>query len=63
MALEKEYIIFCDESVASGRYYSNFYGGVIVGASQYQRVTVRLNATKAKLNLLGEVEQGNRTIP
>jgi hypothetical protein len=30
---EKEYIIFCDESDASGKYYSNFYGGVLVGSS------------------------------
>jgi hypothetical protein len=31
---EKEYIIFCDESDRFGKYYSNFYGGVIVGPSQ-----------------------------
>lgn len=53
---EKEYIIFCDESDKEGKYYSNFYGGLIVGASQYQRVTQRLNATKQALNLFGEVK-------
>ena len=31
-ATEKEYLVFCDESDASGRFYSNFYGGVLVGA-------------------------------
>lgn len=31
---EKEYIIFCDESDKYGKYYSNFYGGAIVGASK-----------------------------
>jgi len=53
---EKEYIIFCDESDASGKYYSNFYGGVLVGASQYNRITARLNAEKQRLNLFGEVK-------
>src|ERR1051326_5193388 len=53
---EKEYIIFCDESEASGKYYSNFYGGVLVGASQYDRISTRLNAEKQRLNLFGEVK-------
>lgn len=53
---EKEYILFCDESDRSGRYFSNFYGGVMVGASHYQRITQGLNATKIELNLFGEVK-------
>jgi hypothetical protein len=53
---EKEYIIFCDESDASGKYYSNFYGGVLVGSSQYDRITARLNAEKQRLHLFGEVK-------
>lgn len=53
---EREYIIFSDESEKIGKYFSNFYGGVIVGASQYERVTSRLNALKAELNLHGEVK-------
>lgn len=53
---DKEYIIFCDESVSAGRYYSNFYGGVIIGSSHYNRVTDRLNARKQRLNLHGEVK-------
>ena len=53
---EKEYILFCDESDASGKYYSNFYGGVLVGSSQYDRITARLNAEKQRLNLFGEVK-------
>jgi hypothetical protein len=56
MKAEKEYIIFCDESVRTGEYYSNFYGGLIVGASQYERVTKRLNALKQELNLFGEIK-------
>jgi len=53
---EKEYIIFCDESDKHGRYFSNFYGGVLVGASQYQRITQRLNQKKAELNLYAELK-------
>lgn len=53
---EKEYIIFCDESDKKGKYFSNFYGGVLVGASQYQRITRLLNEKKNELNLLGEVK-------
>ena len=53
---DKEYIIFCDESVGKGRYYSNFYGGLLVGSSQYQRLTDQFNALKAELNLHGEVK-------
>jgi len=50
MKAEKEYIIFCDESEKEGKYYSNFYGGLLVGASQYERITQRLNAIKQELN-------------
>ena len=53
---DKEYILFCDESDRHGTYYPNFYGGVIVGSSQYQRVTDRLNNAKADLNLYQEVK-------
>jgi len=53
---DKEFILFCDESDRHGKYYSNFYGGVIVGASQYQRITDRLNNTKADLNLYQEIK-------
>ena len=56
MKLEKEYIIFCDESDSRGKYYSNFYGGLIVGASQYQRITNRLNVLKTQLNFHGEIK-------
>jgi len=54
--IEKEYILFCDESDKHGAYYSNFYGGLLVGASQYQVVSDRLNAAKTALNLFKEVK-------
>jgi hypothetical protein len=53
---DKEFILFCDESDKRGKYYSNFYGGVMVGSSQYQRITDRLNYKKAELNLYQEVK-------
>lgn len=56
MDVNKEYILFCDESDREGRYYSNFYGGALVGSSQYERVTTRLNELKARLHLHHEVK-------
>jgi len=53
---DKEFILFCDESDRRGKYYSNFYGGVITGSSQYQRLTDLLNNKKADLNLYQEVK-------
>lgn len=53
---DKEYILFCDESDRRGRYFSNFYGGALVGSSHYQRITDRLNNKKAELNLYQEVK-------
>lgn len=53
---EREYILFCDESDKDGAYYSNFYGGLLVGASQFQPVSDRLNAAKQAQNLLQEVK-------
>ena len=55
-AFEKEYILFCDESDKYGKFYSNFYGGVLVGASNYQRITTALNNKKNSLNLFGEIK-------
>jgi len=60
---DKEFILFCDESDRRGKYYSNFYGGVMVGSTQYQRVTYRLNDKKADLNLYQEVKWEKVTEP
>ena len=53
---EKEYILFCDESEKRGQFFSNFYGGALVGASHYMAVTDRLNAVKQRLNFFGETK-------
>ena len=54
--MDAEYIIFCDESDKKGKFYSNFYGGAIVGSSQYQRISERLNTLKLEQNLLREIK-------
>jgi hypothetical protein len=53
---EKEYVLYCDESVGEGAFYSNFYGGILVGATQLQNVSARLQACKTAGNLFGEVK-------
>lgn len=60
---DREYILFCDESDRKGDFYSNFYGGLLIGASQYRSATKRLNAKKVALNLLGEVKWKKVTEP
>ncbi len=54
--MDKEYILYCDESAKTGRYFSNFYGGVMIGSSQYMRIVSFLENEKKKLNLQGEVK-------
>jgi uncharacterized protein DUF3800 len=51
-----EYLIFLDESEKHGVFFSNFYGGVIVGSDQYERITTMLRARKSQLNFHGEVK-------
>lgn len=53
---EREYVLYCDESVRSGAYYSNFYGGVLIGATHLEAVRSRLQVVKLNQNLLREVK-------
>ena len=53
---DREYIIFCDESDKKGSFYSNFYGGVLVGVSNYQKITERLDHKKETLGFGREVK-------
>lgn len=52
----KEFIIYCDESAAKGRYYSDFYGGILVGSNHVDGVRKAIAEKKAALNLHGEVK-------
>lgn len=49
--MQKRSIIFCDESDDKGRFYSNFYGGVLIEASKQQAIEAELQACKDGLNI------------
>ncbi len=56
MIAEREYIFFCDESDRKGQFYSNFYGGVRIGASHLNSVNMALIARKESLGLNSEIK-------
>ncbi|TWU21732.1 hypothetical protein Pla52o_39190 [Novipirellula galeiformis] len=51
-----EFVIYTDESVKDGAYFSNFYGGVLVRSHDLLSVSGRLAACKAEQNLHGELK-------
>lgn len=53
---EKEYWIFCDESIQQGVKYSHFFGGAIVPAARHAEVENRLRAAKARIGFLKELK-------
>ena len=53
---EITYRIYSDESVCSGKYYSNFYGGALVKVNDIQDIEKQLNDKKIDLNLRGEIK-------
>lgn len=59
--MAKEFIIYCDESVSDGRYYSNFYGGALIRSDDIDDVRRILREKKAELNLMGEIKWGKVT--
>jgi hypothetical protein len=56
MEHEGEFVVFCDESVGKGEFFSNFYGGVLVRGSQWQAISRRLDQTKEEQGIRGEVK-------
>ena len=52
----REYMIYCDESLSKGTYYSHFYGGVLVKSKDFYRVNTALEEMKKRLNLFGEIK-------
>lgn len=54
--LSQEYLIYCDESIDNGKYFSNFYGGVLVRSSDLGQVQKVLQDRKIELNLLKEAK-------
>ena len=66
-----EYVIYCDESLGKGQYYSDFFGGALVKSSDFENVKAILESHKAALNLNNKhnleipadaTERGKRTI-
>ena len=54
--LKRELTIFCDESTKKGRYFSNFYGGVLLDSRSADEIEAALREKKRELNLLGEIK-------
>ncbi|MBG6163236.1 hypothetical protein IWQ54_002899 [Labrenzia sp. EL_195] len=53
---KRHYIIYTDESDKRGKYYSNFFGGVILRSSDQQEINFRLNEKKFDLGLNHEAK-------
>lgn len=53
---DKHYIIYADESDKKGRFYSNFFGGVLLATSDREQISLELDAAKVELGLLHEVK-------
>lgn len=62
--MHTRYIIFCDESEGKGKFYSNFFGGVLVEASKQEAIEAELQQVKNELNIFnGEMKWQNITQP
>jgi len=51
-----EYIIYCDESVSTGKYFSNFYGGALVRSCDLDNIVNSLKNKALELNLFNEIK-------
>lgn len=54
--MAKEFILYCDESISKGQYYSDFYGGVLIGSDALDRVNSHLEALKTSLRVNEEIK-------
>ncbi len=52
----KEYMIWCDESVKKGKFYSNFYGGVLVKSGDLEYVQSVLKKVVDELHIQEEIK-------
>jgi hypothetical protein len=55
-AMALEYVIYCDESQAKGKYFSNFYGGLLVPSTELDYCRAALQSCKDGQKLEGEVK-------
>lgn len=51
-----EYRIWCDESVKQGKYFSNFYGGVLVRSIDVRQVEATINKACQQLHFYDEIK-------
>lgn len=51
-----EYIIYSDESVSKGDFFSDFFGGALVRNSDFDAINSAIEAKKQELNLFGEIK-------
>lgn len=54
------YYIWTDESDSTGKYYANFYGGILIKSEHYEEVLLRLSAVVKDVGLEGEESNGKR---
>jgi len=52
----KEYFIWCDESDRKGKYFSHFYGGILVKSDDLKEVHTTLRKTCLRLHLFDELK-------
>ncbi|MBT2135540.1 DUF3800 domain-containing protein [Croceibacterium sp. LX-88] len=62
--MTRRYIIYCDESDSKGRFYSHFYGGVLIEASKQKALHDELQSVKDRLHIFaGEMKWQRVTEP
>ena len=52
----REYVLYCDESKSTGKYFGNFYGGVLIDSANLDHCVQQLLQRKEDLNLHSEVK-------
>lgn len=52
----REFILYADESVQKGAYYSNFFGGILIPSNMVGPVSATLASEKRRLYLKDEVK-------
>jgi len=54
--MSKEYILYADESISNGKYYSNFYGGALIRSDHLRLCQEELFKIKKKLKIGAEIK-------
>ncbi len=54
--MARELVIYCDESVSNGEFFSNFYGGLLVESQHVEPIRTELTDLKTALGITGEIK-------